>query len=120
MNNNKYNNSQRDANFNIFEFKKWFSDQPDTTLQANGLKKSNANVADDQLIGETVSSRLGLKRLETQIQQHNESIDLDKAILLAKAFKSDHGTVLEANDLNIIIQSSKGQFSLPKIYTKLV
>lgn len=112
--------SKREPSFSIYEFRGWLSKQPEKTFH---LTESNSEEIEpeqnDNLIGERVAPRLGVKRLHQQILEHNQEIDQTKLNEVIEDFKEFGGVVTESKDLKFKIKTNLSDFFLPKLYTKL-
>ena len=109
--------TNRDPSFSIFEFKYWLSKQPEFKCMTK--HSCNATKHLEELVGETVESRLGRNRLQHQIEKHNPDLSEEEVQRCTRTFKEVGGQVKKINDLNLIIELATTSFSLPKIYTKV-
>ena len=106
----------KDPSFSIWDFRDWLEKQPTDELNFPTLVKS-ASQPSNEATAEIVESRLGISRLETEINKHNEG--LEDIGTLAKCFKDNGGTIIESkNNLTVVIETKSGKFVLPRLYTK--
>lgn len=98
-----------DPSFSIYDFRKWLTDQsPNIKMEKQSQPLNQNNNLE-------VECRLGLTRLEMQIAKHNPNVD---HTVLAKEFKESGAKVKQDDGINLILETTSGQFSLPKLYTK--
>jgi hypothetical protein len=119
MDRNRNHREETEPSFSIYEFKGWLAKQPETDFRLPEFGVIQAKRIMGDVVGESIKSRLGLQRLEDQITQHNEGLGPSEAKALATAFKEHGGIITEMYDLHIRIKTCKGEFELPKLYTKL-
>lgn len=99
-----------EPSFSIYEFKHWLTTQDQLSL--------NRKPEEKQECGFHVSSRLGVQRLESQIEQHNPSMKLEDRKLAARQFKQSGGTLIEMHGLIGTVQLESMKFDLPRTYMK--
>ncbi len=104
-------NTKREPSFSLHEFRSWLTKQSQFKMRKKKLK----NDVSENLIGKTVESRLGVKRLEQKITENNETKIAD---ILATQFKENNGRIVDVSELNVTIEVEGGKFVIPKIYTK--
>lgn len=111
------NDKKRDPSFSIFEFRYWMAKRPQSDFAIGKIEQNNGNKdSSDSHIGHSVESRLGIVRLEQQIEKHNN--DLKEVKVIAKDFKDHGGQVVDVDDMCFIIETKLGVFNLPSVYTK--
>lgn len=97
-----------DPSFSIHDFRKWLTNQsPNVNMEKKSLSQNTLS---------TVECRLGLTRLELQIEKHNPQIT--NIAVVAKEFKEGGAKVKEDDGINLMLETVSGQFRLPKLYTK--
>jgi len=115
---NKPHREEKEPSFSIYEFKGWLARQPEANFRLPDISCIQAKKIMGDLVGIRVEPRLGLYRLKDQIAQHNESLNSESVKTLATAFKDNGGVVGAMHDLCLVIETNKGEFRLPKLYTK--
>jgi len=103
----------KEPSFSLHEFRSWLSTQQGPKPHEQKTKNKLA----ESLIGKQIESRLGAKRLEMKIADHNKT---DIADILAEDFRVNGGKITAVNELMVNIEVDSGTFFLPKIYTKQV
>jgi hypothetical protein len=98
------NNSGKEPNFNLNDFRKWMSKQK---FESSSKSKFRGHI---------VESKLSLKRLITKM-------DVDQGDIneMAKDFKHRGGTILECDKDNIIlVEVRSGTFRIPKFFVNIL
>lgn len=95
--------------FSLFGFKKWISEQKDLSefFDVDADEVSG-------IIGETVSSKVSIKKLMTKSK--SEEGELED---LLKEFLQEGGIVLDSTEKHFLIEVASGSFYTPKFYVKL-
>jgi len=96
-----------DPSFSFYDFKKWIDKHP-CDIEASKIQ-------DKEIVGRKVESRIGIKRLNHQIDQDNPELD---AISLSEHFKSHGGLIIDEAGKLFLIETDLGQFHIPKVYVK--
>lgn len=98
----------KEPTFSFYDFKKW--------LDENTPSNEPKIVKNGFSVGESVQSRIGIKRLEHQLNKDNSK--LENVSSLAQDFKNNGGKILEIDEVNFLIEVKNGKFLIPKIYVK--
>ena len=112
---------KKDPSFSIYEFRSWLDKQPKPELGCPSLQKDKGLNEHIVSMGsqKKIESRLGIERLEEQVVKHNPKMDRATAIGLAQYFKENGGTLGgEHENMLVSVRTNRGDFRLPKLYTK--
>ena len=115
--NNNHGSDDPNLRANIWAFKAWFAKESDVNSQPPSREVESKNLHSD-LIGSLVESRLGIERLEMQIEKHNADFAPLEIGILAKQFKNSGGRIVGTDALTLTVEVAKGKFAIPKLYTK--
>lgn len=92
---------KKEPSFSLSDFKKWMSSQHEQPVRQNDL------------VGVQVESKIRLSSLLEHIEVNDG--DLEE---VAKDFKKNGGTILEATSEELFVQVDVGNFRIPKHFCK--
>lgn len=102
--------SNNEPSFSLNDFRKWLSGAKKFDLKLE--RRSDSATPSDAL----VECRLGIARLEMQIEKHNPNARNASAI--AKDFKEHGAKVVQDNGDNVMLETANFKFEFPKMYIR--